>query len=169
MKKININFMLMILMTGVALLGSYAYANQVNTKAPDFSLNSISKDKFVELQDYSGKVIYLDFWASWCAPCRASFPLLNKLHQQYKKEGFEVVAINLDDDLSDMDKFNRLYPVEFTLLKHNNNQVAEAYQVKAMPSSYIIDKKGNIRYTHHGFKKRDIVQIEQEITQLMAE
>jgi thiol-disulfide isomerase/thioredoxin len=148
---------------------SLVYASKENSPAPDFSLTSINDNKTIALKDYAGKVVYLDFWASWCAPCRASFPLLNELQHKYKDKGFEVLAINLDDDLASVEKFKKICPVDFTLLRDEKNQAPQSYKVQAMPSSYIIDKKGDIRHIHRGFKKGDISIIEQQIVQLLSE
>ncbi|MFK5895262.1 MAG: TlpA disulfide reductase family protein [Pseudomonadota bacterium] len=170
MKKSQYYFLFISLLFSLNFFSSHlVYASKINTLAPEFSLTSINDNKTIKLKDYSGQVIYLDFWASWCAPCRASFPLLNELHHKYKDKGFKVLAINLDDDLASVEKFGKICPVEFTLLQDNNNQVPQAYQVQAMPSSYIIDKKGNIRHIHRGFKKGDITMIEKQIVQLLAE
>ena len=119
------------------------------------------------MTQFSNKVIYLDFWASWCAPCRTSFPLLNALYQKYQQQGFEVVAVNLDEDLDDAKKFLVEYPVAFTVLRDEPGEWAETYDVESMPTSFIIDKHGTIQRVHNGFAKADIDEIENKIVSLI--
>jgi len=146
-----------------------ATAVQLNKSAPEFALPDIEGNALVNLKDYHGKVVYLDFWASWCLPCRASFPLLDQLYQRYREKGLEIVAINLDEDDSSLNRFKQRYPVSFTLVRDKNALTPQKYQVEAMPSSFIIDKKGNIRHIHKGFRKNDIERIEQQLSMLLNE
>ena len=90
------------------VLATFAFtanATEVGQPAPQFTLPTLLQDKPTPLKQFAGKVVYLDFWASWCAPCRTSFPLLNQLHEKLKAQGFEVVAINLDEDKANAEKF----------------------------------------------------------------
>jgi len=144
-------------------------AASINTQAPSFTLPKITQDGSLALSDYRGKVVYLDFWASWCAPCRVSFPLLNDLYKQQRSQGFEIIAVNLDEDEADLKRFLKLYQVDFILVRDKLSETPEKYQVEAMPSSFIIDKKGIIRYTHKGFKRADIKKIENKVKQLLKE
>lgn len=143
-------------------------AAEVGEPAPQFTLPSLLQDKPTSLQQYKGKVIYLDFWASWCAPCRTSFPLLNKLHQKLKDKGFEVVAINLDEDKANAEKFLKEIPVDFTILRDSTGEWSDKYVVESMPTSFIIDKHGVIQNIHHGFTSNDITDLEQKITDLLT-
>jgi len=144
-------------------------ATEVGQPAPQFNLPTLLKDQPTALKQYAGKVIYLDFWASWCAPCRTSFPLLNKLHQKLKTQGFEVVAINLDEDKADAEKFLQKLPVDFTVLRDAKGEWSDQFAVEAMPTSFIIDKQGVVRHIHHGFNKGDINELEEKVTQLLAQ
>jgi thiol-disulfide isomerase/thioredoxin len=145
-----------------------SHASEVGEAAPAFSLPSLLQDKPSSLQQYKGKVIYLDFWASWCAPCRTSFPLLNKLHEKLKDKGFEVVAINLDEDKTNAEKFLKEIPVDFTILRDSTGEWSDKFVVESMPTSFIIDKQGVIQNIHHGFTSGDINELELKVSDLLA-
>jgi thiol-disulfide isomerase/thioredoxin len=144
-------------------------AAEIGQPASQFTLPSLQQDQPTGLAQFNGKVIYLDFWASWCAPCRTSFPLLNKLHQKLQKQGFEVVAINLDEDKANAEKFLKEFPVNFTILRDSSGEWADKYVVESMPTSFIIDRQGVIQKIHHGFASDDINELEQKITSLLAQ
>jgi len=152
----------------VCIFSINAHAAEVGQPAPQFTLPSLLQDKPTSLQQYSGKVIYLDFWASWCAPCRTSFPLLNKLHQKLKAQGFEVVAVNLDEDKAKAEEFLKEIPVEFTILRDAKGEWSDKFVVESMPTSFIIDKQGVIQNIHKGFTSDDINELEHKITELLA-
>ena len=152
----------------ITICGFNANASEVGEPAPQFTLPSLLQDQATSLTQFSGKVIYLDFWASWCAPCRTSFPLLNKLYQKLKDQGFEVVAINLDEDKANAEKFLKDFPVTFTILRDSKGEWADKYVVESMPTSFIIDRQGVIKNIHHGFVSDDINELEQKIVQLLA-
>ena len=123
----------------------------------------------IEMNEYAGKVLYLDFWASWCPPCAKSFPFLNELHQQYINEGLQIIGINLDEAPEDAEKFLTQYPAEFTLASDLTKQCAEDLGVAAMPSSYLIDRKGVIRHIHLGFRESETQELREMVKQLLAE
>lgn len=165
MKKIHLPALAALLL---CLAGFTAHATEVGQPAPGFSLSTLRGDKTVNLQDYQGKVVYLDFWASWCAPCRTSFPLLNELYKKYKDKGFVVVAVNLDEDKAKADKFLQDIPVDFTVLHDASGGLADQYVVESMPTSFIVDQKGVVQHVHHGFVSDDIKAIEQKVTGLLS-
>ena len=148
----------------LALVAGGAVASQ---KAASFSLPGVKST--VNLANYRGKVVYVDFWASWCDPCRKSFPWMNKMQEQYKKYGFEVVAINLDEDKDLANQFLNEVPANFTIAFDPKGKTAESYGLKVMPSSYLIDKNGNLVTAHRGFKAKDTAKMEQQIRQLLAQ
>ena len=159
------------LLLSLSLFSSFTFANS----APSFtladyktSLNNAPAETR-SLTNFHGKVVYLDFWASWCKPCRTSFPWMNKMQNKYASQGFEVVSINLDQDISAITKFLEKYPASFHILLDPDGVVAERYELVGMPSSYLIDKKGELRKTHTGFFIKNEGQYEQEIIQLIAE
>lgn len=121
------------------------------------------------MQQLDGKVVLVDFWASWCGPCRKSFPWLNQIHHQYGSDGLLVLAVNEDQDRAEASRFLAQFPANFSVLYDQDGALASDYQVMGMPSSYLIDKKGNIRFRHQGFKQADVAKYEEHIRQLLAE
>jgi thiol-disulfide isomerase/thioredoxin len=156
----------------MAMITSTAYlsaeATELGRPAPQFTLPTLQQGSPVALKDKLGKVVYVDFWASWCAPCRTSFPLLNKLHEKLKAKGFEVVGINLDEDKAKAEKFISEIPVGFTVLHDSKGEWADQYVVESMPTSFIIDKQGVVQYIHHGFTATDIDVLEKKVSELLA-
>ncbi len=144
-------------------------AAEVGKHAPKFTLPTLQQGQATALSAFAGKVIYLDFWASWCGPCRTSFPLLNALYTKLKAQGFEVIAVNLDEDKTKAEQFIEELPVGFTLLHDGDGTWADQYVIEAMPTSFIIDRHGVVQLVHHGFSSDDIKGIEQKITTLLAE
>jgi thiol-disulfide isomerase/thioredoxin len=148
------------------------YAVEVDEQAPAFSLPALDElTRTVSLADFRGKVIYVDFWASWCAPCQVSIPLLSELRNSYAAEGldFEVVAINVDSDPADGTDFLLDVPVEYVVLSDPEGKTPALYDIKAMPTSYLVDKTGKVRLVHSGFKRGDIDMIADEVRKLLAE
>ncbi len=129
----------------------------------------ISKQGKKSLSDFNGKVILLDFWASWCGPCRASFPWMNKVMNRYQDKGFEVVAINLDQEANLAQAFLNQVPANFTVLQDEMAVMPEAYGLIGMPSSYLIDKKGRLRAVHIGFHNSKVKDYESAIIELLDE
>ena len=128
-----------------------------------------NSQQLIELNQFAGKVLYLDFWASWCPPCAKSFPFLNELHHQYHNKGLQIIGINLDEVPEDAEKFLNQHPAEFTLASDLSKQCAEDLGVAAMPSSYLIDRKGIIRHIHLGFRASETQDLREKVTQLLAE
>lgn len=151
----------------ILLLAFNTYATEVGQNAPPFTLPTLKTDSSISLKQFAGKVVYVDFWASWCAPCKTSFPLLNKLHQKLKAQGFEVVAINLDEDKTNGEKFLQEVPVDFTVLRDAKGEWADQYVVDSMPTSFILDKNGVVQKIHHGFVSEDIKEIEAKVLELL--
>jgi len=112
-------------------------------------------------------VVYLDFWASWCTPCKASFPWMHKIMQNYADQGFEVVAINLDKERKLADEFLGEVDVNFTVAFDKDGNSAAQYKIKGMPSSYLIGRDGKLYASHIGFKEKDKAKLEQAIQNLL--
>lgn len=106
----------------------------------------------LQLSDYRGKVLVVDFWASWCVPCRRSFPWMNEMQEKYGDDGLVIVAVNLDNETSDAAEFLRHYPAAFKISYDPERKLAREFGVEAMPSSFLIDREGNIIERHLGFK-----------------
>lgn len=162
------NFVLLLVVV-YGLVLSPVWGLSLDEKAPNFALQEFFEDKLISLEDYQGKVIYLDFWASWCGPCRQSFPALSTLHQRYSSQGFEVIAVNLDSDISQALAFVSKFPVDYPLLRGFDTDAAELYGVKVMPTAFIIDAEGNVRLVHHGFKPEHVDFLDAVIDKLLAE
>lgn len=116
-----------------------------------------------------GKVVYLDFWASWCGPCAAAFPVMQRLHQEFQAQGLEILAINLDEDRQDALDFLGKVPVDFRIGLDPLGNCPGLYGVKAMPTSYLIDRKGRIREVHAGFRDSDADALRAQVQALLAE
>lgn len=123
----------------------------------------------VSLNDYKGKVVLLDFWASWCTPCRQSFSWMNTLHHRYNKDGLVIIAVNLDKNRILADRFLKNSPANFQIAYDPKGKLALDFQLEAMPSSYLIDRNGNIVKTHQGFKREEIANYEHSILTLLEE
>lgn len=135
--------------------------------AADFNLPGL-KQANVKLSDYKGKTVYLDFWASWCGPCRKSFPFMNQMQEKYGKDGLEVIAINVDEKRVDADKFLADNPGKFTIAFDKEGKTPTAFSVDKMPTSLLIDAKGNITYIHVSFSDEKAAEIEARIKEQLA-
>ncbi len=153
-------------LASILLLGVLGQVPAHAVKAQNFNLQGITSN--VNLGSYRGRVVYLDFWASWCTPCRKSFPWMNAMQKQYGKYGFEVVAINLDEDRKLAEEFLKQTPANFTIAFDPTGKTAESYSVDVMPSSFLIDRKGELVAIHKGFRTVDSAALEKEIRQLLA-
>jgi cytochrome c biogenesis protein CcmG/thiol:disulfide interchange protein DsbE len=151
----------------LTLYGFFGSSNAFAAQAPDFKLEG--QQKQIELSNYRGQIVYLDFWASWCQPCRKSFSWMNKMQSLYGTEGFQVIAINLDESRSKADKFLQQIPAAFDVAFDPRGNTAESYNVKAMPSSYIIDKKGKVIHANLGFHDNDEDALEEKIRNLIRQ
>ncbi len=135
------------------------------SKAPVFELPGDSGS--VSLKKYRNKVVYVDFWASWCVPCKYSFPWLNEMQERYGEDGFKVIAINVDKDKAQAEKFLERVPASFEIAYDPEGEVADMYSLKVMPSSYLIDRDGNLVHAHKGFKTSDGSVMEDAIRKLL--
>jgi thiol-disulfide isomerase/thioredoxin len=116
-----------------------------------------------ELAPVEGRVIWVDFWASWCVPCRRSFPWLNTMHRKYGPQGLQIIAVNLDKDRALADGFLAEVPAQFALRFDPTGALAKQYGVQAMPSSFLIDADGNVLATHAGFRSGETADYERAI------
>ena len=113
-------------------------------------------------------LVLVDFWASWCGPCRRSFPWMNEMQQKYGGKGFVVVGVNVDKKRADADKFLAQNPANFTIVFDETGATPSAYAVKGMPSSYLIDGNGNVAYVERGFLDEHKAELEQRIAALVG-
>jgi peroxiredoxin len=135
---------------GVLLAGA-ALSGDMRKPAPGFSLPDAQGNP-VSLADYSGQVVLINFWASWCGPCREEMPLLEALHERYKPLGFALLGINVEEDSALAEQFLEGTAVSFPILFDRENRVSQLYDVIAMPSTVILDREGQLRFVHHGYE-----------------
>jgi peroxiredoxin len=138
------------LVAGV-LVALPALAGELSGPAPNFSLQSRAGET-VSLSDLRGDVVMINFWATWCGPCRQEMPHLEALHQRYHDLGFTLLGVNVEENSRLSDKFLEETPVTFQILFDPENTVSNLYNVVAMPSTVLVDREGNMRYIHHGYK-----------------
>ncbi|MGD8863940.1 MAG: TlpA disulfide reductase family protein, partial [Myxococcales bacterium] len=115
-----------------------------------------------------GKVVIVDFWASWCAPCKEEMPVLQRLHKTYGSKGLVVVGVSVDNDASNVKSFLKKLGVTFPIVHDAKHSVSERYSPPTMPSSYIVDRKGIVRHVHKGFRAGDAKKMEAEVKALLA-
>lgn len=126
-----------------------------NLKADESNLS-------LDIGQYAGKVVYLDFWASWCVPCRRSFPWMNAMRQKYSKDELIIIAVNLDKEHQLAVDFLKTYPADFTVIFDPKGDLAKKYQIPGMPSSILFDKKGQVISAHGGFFNDKIPEYEKQ-------
>lgn len=141
----------LLLSLALGLSANTAVALEVGDKAPALSLPGQSGT--IDLANYRGKVVYLDFWASWCGPCKSSFPWMNQMQEKYRDAGLQIVAVNLDAEMADASKFLGSTPANFTIAFDAKGQSPQRFDVKGMPTSLLIDRNGKILLTHMGFNQ----------------
>lgn len=120
-----------------------------------FGAGDVSADDSLDLTQYQGKVVVLEFWASWCAPCRQSFPWWNTMHAKYADEGLIIIGVNLDNEPDSALAFLEEYPANFKIYYDTDKELARTFGVQAMPTSYIIGRDGEIHAKHFGFKVKN--------------
>ncbi|MFC4257959.1 TlpA family protein disulfide reductase [Marinobacter lacisalsi] len=136
---------------GLGLLVSAVATADVSGTAPDFTLKSRDGDN-LRLEDLRGEVIMLNFWASWCGPCRQEMPHMDAIEKEFRDYGFRVLAVNVDQHREDAERFLDAVPVDFAILWDHDSTVSERYDVQAMPTTVMIDRDGKARYVHHGYQ-----------------
>jgi thiol-disulfide isomerase/thioredoxin len=139
--------------------------------APDFTFPSLLESNFVTLSDYKGKVVFLDFWSAWCAPCRDSLPRLAKMRNSFSSEQFELVSIDVDVEPKDAVKFledvTSGAPINYPLAMDPGAVSARLYRYTTIPASYLIDQNGVIEQVHANFQAKDVGSLKQEISRLI--
>jgi peroxiredoxin len=147
----NIKSTLTGLIFALFALTSLASSGLEGQQAPDFSLKS-STGQNLRLSEYRGDVVMINFWATWCGPCRQEMPLLDELYTRYERVGFNLLGVNIDDDSSRAMKMAADLGINFPVLFDSSKEVSKLYQVNAMPVTVLVDREGNVRHVHHGYK-----------------
>lgn len=159
--------MVVILAAGM-LFSASVQAEGVSGPAPDFTLKSRNGEN-VKLSELRGDVVMINFWASWCAPCRQEMPLLEDMHKKYNDLGFVLLGVNVEEDSSSAEDLLREVPVSFPILYDPTNKVTKLYNVVAMPSTIMVDRDGNMRYLHRGYLPGYEVEYIKQIKELIRE
>ena len=158
---------------GVALALAFApcaLAIEAGAPLPELSVPRLDDPaQSLSLATLRGSVVYVDFWASWCVPCRLSMPALEALYQQNRARGFAVVGVTKDVAAADARRFLARVPVTFALVTDGQDAVARAFDVKAMPSGYLVDRKGVVRTVHRGFTAETAEALAREVAALLEE
>ncbi len=152
----------------VMLASVAATADVKQAAAPDFALKSASGEN-LRLSELRGEVVMINFWASWCGPCRQEMPLLDELYRQYSPMGFTILGVNVEEDSSKARQMLKDIPVDFPVVFDNKSTVSKLYDVVAMPSTVLVDRDGNIRYLHRGYKPGYEETYQQQVRALIRE
>jgi peroxiredoxin len=155
-------------MVAALALSLPALALAPSKPAPQFSL-AARGGKTVNLAQYKGQVVMINFWATWCHPCREEMPLLESIYKKYGKMGFTLVGVNVEPDSKPAEDWLKTTPVSFPILFDTKSEVSKMYDVNVMPSTVIVDRKGNVRVIHRGYKAGDENEYQDSIRKLVRE
>lgn len=153
----------------IGLYISVGLANELPKSVPNCTLKPLNDAPALNFEQFKGKVVYVDFWASWCGPCATSFPFMNNLSRDLKAQGLEVIGVNLDENLEESKQFLEQQPANFIIASDPEQHCAKQFGLKAMPSSYLIDRKGFIRHVHIGFRPGEALEFRALAEKLLAE
>jgi cytochrome c biogenesis protein CcmG/thiol:disulfide interchange protein DsbE len=156
----------LLVLAALSCTAPWAWAVEVGSPAPELNLPGLGAD--LNLASLRGKVVYLDFWASWCAPCRLSFPFMNDMLAKYQAKGLVVVAVNLDAKRESADRFLAQIPARFAVAFDAKGDSARRYEVKAMPSTFLVGRDGRVLATHRGFRDEDRKSLEALVVQAIG-
>jgi thiol-disulfide isomerase/thioredoxin len=137
--------------------------------APLFSGVAVNGGQSINLNDYRGKVVFVDFWASWCPPCLLSLPAYNQMRKDIGTAEFEIIAINVDEDTEDGLRFLEDHPVDFPVLADPVGEIGKPYRIRTLPRSFLLDRNGQIVSSHKSFKAGDEIKLKQEIVTLLSQ
>jgi len=163
----NRSLRLLAFTAAICLAAGDAIAATIGERAPPFALPT-TEATTIDLERLRGQVVYVDFWASWCGPCRRSFPWMNEMQQRFGDRGLTIVAINVDAKREDAERFLRQFPATFAVVYDGGGATPRAYGVKAMPSSFIVDARGRIAAIESGFHEDRRAAIEETIRSLIT-
>jgi cytochrome c biogenesis protein CcmG, thiol:disulfide interchange protein DsbE len=150
------------------LAASGAWSLASGEPAPACAAPALDGGGNVSLADYRGRVVYLDFWASWCGPCRESFPFMNDLQREFAARGLQIVAVSVDKTPAEARRFLARYPAQFTVALDAAAACPAAFRLEGMPSSFVIDRSGAVRATHVGFRDSDRAEIRRQLLEALG-
>ena len=156
------------LLVNVTWIGA-ASALNVGDATPNVTLPASTPALIIDLAKLKSKIVYVDFWASWCGPCKQSFPWMNEMHAKYAARGLEIVAINVDAKQADAERFLATTPAKFTVAFDAKGVTPKQFAVKAMPTSYLIDGDGKVLLVHAGFRDADRAALEAAIDNALTQ
>ena len=170
MKAILSKFARNYLLVLICLIAWSASTGSASTSvpAPNFTLKSLA-GKNIKLSELAGNVVLVNFWASWCGPCRQEMPLLNAIHNKYEPLGFTVLGVNVEEQVANARSFIDERPVDFPILLDSKNKVSKLFNVIAMPTTVVIDRDGNMRFLHQGYQSGDEVEYRKMVKKLVRE
>ncbi len=151
-----------------AMAGAAGAATLASGPAPDFTLHSVAGTN-LRLKEQRGQVVMLNFWATWCAPCRQEMPQLNRLYEKYRASGFVLLGVNVDDDTANASGVSSRLGLRFPILLDTDKKVSRLYDLSTMPSTVLIDRDGRVRYVHLGYKDGYAQAYESQIRELLRE
>ena len=159
---------IILLVLAIFMGSSLASSGLAGQPAPDFVLKSATGEN-LRLSEFRGDVVMINFWATWCGPCRQEMPLLDELYGRYQRVGFSLLGVNIDDDsrraMAMVDELGVSFPVLFDTEK----AVSKLYEVEAMPVTVLLDREGTVRHIHHGYKPGYEQKYLNEIRSLLRE
>lgn len=156
------------LVFGMFAAATLASSGMEGQQAPDFALKS-STGENLRLSEYRGDVVMINFWATWCGPCRQEMPLLDELYTRYQRVGFNLLGVNIDDDSGKAMRMVNELGVNFPVLFDSRKEVSKLYEVDAMPVTVLVDREGTVRHVHHGYKPGYEVKYLDQIRSLLRE
>lgn len=148
--------------------GQPVHALKVGQALPEFARPGLESGNLLRSGHFRGRVIYLDFWASWCGPCRISLPAMDKIYRDLSARGLTVIAVNLDEEVEDAKAFLRDHPVSYHVVR-DDGSLPKRFEIKGMPTAYLIDRSGRVRAVHEGFRRGDAEKVRRLISQLLDE
>jgi peroxiredoxin len=155
-------------LAALLLAGPPAGAVEIGQKAPEFTAPALDGPTRLSLGAFRGKVVYLDFWASWCPPCLTSLPLLEELRKEFPNDQFQILAVNVDQDPAKARAFLERTRVGYPSASDPKGRIPESFGIETMPTSFLIDRRGVVRHVHRGFRKGDVAGLRERIAHLIA-
>lgn len=142
---------------------------EASSPAKPCPLKALKDGHEISWSSLKGKVVYLDFWASWCGPCAQSFPFMAEMAQSHRKDGLEIIAVSVDETKEDAEGFLKQHPQALTIAYDPEGVCPRDYGLETMPTSYLIDRKGQLRHVHRGFSRADQTRLSETIVGLLKE